>query len=212
MQFGGDEVDDRRSGSRSPSRSPRSPFYSVGASPIYELCQQWQDLLDRVAEKVVVEAIGTFTGMVRQMLGLQMEELRLKKRVENYERELERREQSLKAAVMREPGPGSGSGAPGPGPMSRSPTTTSGSDMDDHRFDMVVSNAGPGVGTEVIEKRVKYESTRQKLENEREAVRKASTDTRMFTLNRLQMELPRLFQAVISFVNHEADVYDKLNK
>lgn len=218
MQFGNDEMDDRRSGSRSPSRSPRSPYYNVGPSAIYELCQQWHELLDRVADKMVVEAIGTFAGVVREMLRLQMEELRIKKRVENFERELERREQSVHMAAMRDPGPGApGSGAPGPslghghGPASRSPTTTSGSDMDDRGFDMVVSQGIPE-RTEVAEKRMKYEATRRKLEDEREAVRKAYTDTRTYTLNSLQAGMPHLFQAVIAFVNLEADVYDKLNK
>jgi hypothetical protein len=219
MQFGSDEMDDRRSGSRSPSRSPRSPYYNVVPSPIYELCQQWQDLLDRVADKVATEAIAAFAGVVREMMKFQMEELRMKKRVETCERELERREQSLNAAysreatreAMREAGTG-----PGLGPPSRSPTTTSGSDMDDRRFDMVLSNQGngmgSGVGTEVAEKRMKCEATRRKLEDGREAVRKASTDTRTYTLNNLQIGLPQLFHAVIAFVNMEADVYDKLNK
>jgi len=215
VQLGNDEMDDRRSGSRSPSRSPRSPYYNVGPSPIYELCQQWQDLLDRVADKVATEAIAAFAGVVREMLKFQMEELRMKKRVETCERDLERREQSLHAALtresMREAGPG-----PGLGPPSRSPTTTSGSDLDDHRFDMVLSNQGngmgSGVGTEVAEKRMKYEATRRKLEDGREAVRKASTDTRTYTLNNLQIGLPQLFHAVIVFVNMEVDVYDKLNK
>jgi hypothetical protein len=202
MQFGDEEMpqDNRRSGSRSPSQSPRSPFYSVGPSRIYELCQQWQDELNKVSERPVVEAIGAFTAVVRQMLGLQVEELRIKKRVENLQRELERREQSLQIAVQREP-------------VSRSPTTGTGSD-NDRRFDMVVANGdGAGAfGAEVAEKRAKYEATRQKLEQEHANVKKAYIDTRTFTLNKLQVELPRLFQAVISFVNMEGDVYDKLNK
>lgn len=203
MQFGDEEVaqDNHRSGSRSPSQSPRSPFYSVGPSRIYELCQQWKDELDKVSERAAVEAIGAFTAVVRQMLGLQVEELRIKKRVENLQRELERREQALQVAVQREP-------------VTRSPSAGTGSDENDRRFDMVVANGdGAGAfGAEVAEKRAKYEATRLKLEQEHANVKKAYIDTRTFTLNKLQIELPRLFQAVISFVTMEGDVYDKLNK
>jgi hypothetical protein len=206
MQFS-DEVDSgSRSGSRSPSRSPRSPQFSMGlnASPIYGLCQQWKELLDQVADTVTLEAIGSFANAVKELLRLQWEELRIKKRVENYERELERREQALHSASMRDPG-----SAP-PGPPSKSPTTTSGSDMDDRAYDVVVSQGIPE-RTEVAERRLKYEISRRKLEVEREALRKATTDTRGYTLNSLQAGLPQLFQAVIAFANLEAEVYDKLN-
>lgn len=206
MQFTDEVESGSRSGSRSPSRSPRSPQFSVGlnASPIYGLCQQWKELLDQVADKVALEAINSFANVVKEMLKLQWEELRIKKRVDNYERELDRREHALASASMRD------SGSAPPGLVSKSPTTTSSSDIDDRAFDMLVSQGIPE-RTEVVERRMKYETSRRKLEVEREALRKATTDTRACTLNSLQAGLPQLFQAVIAFANLEAEIYDKLN-
>ena len=206
MQFSDEDDSGSRSGSKSPSRSPGSPQFSMSlnASPIYGLCQQWKELLDQIADKVALESINSFAAVVREMLKLQWEELRIKKRVDNYERELERREHSLASASMKDPG-----SAP-PGPPSKSPTNTSGSDIDDRNFDMVVSQGVPE-RSEVLERRMKYEATRRKLEDEREALRKAATDTRAYTLNSLQAGLPQLFQAVIAFANLETEVYDKLN-
>lgn len=203
MQFSDEPDSGSRSGSRSPSRSPRSPQFSMSlnASPIYGLCQQWKELLDQVADKVALEAIDSFAKVVKEMLRLQWEELRIKKKVENYERELERRVQALHSASMRDPGSAL------PGPPSKSPTTTSGSDMDDR--DMVGIH-GPE-RTEVAERKLKFEVSKRKLDEEREALRKATTDTRAYTLNSLQAGLPQLFQAVITFANLEAEVYDKLN-
>lgn len=216
MQFASDEAPDARSGSRSPSRSPRSPVQNTAVSPIYGLCSKWLDSLDQMADRVVLEAIGSFAAVVREMLRLQWEELRIKKRVDTYHRELEKREQSLATAAMRDPGSL-------PQPVPQTPSTTSGSDMDDRsydsrydgryegRYDIVPHREGYSERTEVAEKRNKVEATRRKLEDGIEAERKAYTDTRAYTLNSLQAGLPQLFQAVLAFCNQESDTYEKLN-
>ncbi|KAG0572547.1 hypothetical protein KC19_VG104400 [Ceratodon purpureus] len=215
MQFG-DEAPDTRSASRSPSRSPGTPLSNTASSPIYGLCSKWLDSLDQLADRVVLEAIGSFAAVVREMLRLQWEELRIKKRVETYHRELEKREQALANAAMRDPGAL-------PHPIPQTPSTTSGSDMDDRsydsrydgryegRYDIVPHREGYSERTEVAEKRNKMEATRRKLEDEIQAERKAYTDTRAYTLNSLQAGLPQLFQAVLAFCNQESDVYEKLN-
>lgn len=215
MQFGSEEAE--RSGSRSPSRSPRSPLHSTSASPIYGVCSKWLDSLDQLADRVVLEAIGSFAAVVREMLRLQWEELRIKKRVETYHRELEKREHALVTASMRDPG------MTLPPPVPQTPSTTSGSDMDDSsrydgrldgryegRYD-IVPHREFSERSEVTDKRLKMEATRRKLDDELEAERKAYIDTRLYTLNSLQAGLPQLFQAVIAFSNQEADIYDKLN-
>lgn len=127
MQFGSEEAE--RSGSRSPSRSPRSPLRSTSDSPIYAVCSKWLDSLDQLADRVVLEAIGSFAAVVREMLRLQWEELRIKKRVETYLRELEKREHALMNASMRD----AGMTLPPP-VLPQTPSTTSGSDMDDSRY------------------------------------------------------------------------------
>jgi hypothetical protein len=216
MQFGSDEAPEPRSGSRSPSRSPRSPLSNMAASPIYGLCTKWLDSLDQLADRVVLEAIGSFAAVVREMLRLQWEELRIKKRVETHHRELEKREHALAHAAMRDPGAL-------PHHIPQTPSTTSGSDMDDRgydsrydgryegRYDIVPHRDGYSERTEVAEKRNKMEATRRKLEDEIHAERKAYTDTRAYTLNSLQAGLPQLFQAVLAFCSHESDVYEKLS-
>lgn len=209
MQFESEEAESTpaRAGSRSPSRSPRSPLHGLSASPIYTVCSKWLDSLDQLADRVVLEAIGSFAVVVREMLRLQWEELRIKKRVETYHRELEKREHALVNASMRDPGM-----TQPPPALPQTPSTTSGSDMDsnDHRYDIVL-HRDFSERTEVADKRVKMEATRRKLEEELELERKAYVDTRLYTLNSLQAGLPQLFQAVIAFSNQEADIYDKLS-
>lgn len=209
MHFGSEELE--RSGSRSPLRSPGSPFQNTESNPIHSLCQRWQDALDQLADRVVLEAIGSFAAVVREMLSLQWEELRIKKRAEAYHRELEKRENALMSAAMRDPGSM-------PPPVPQTPSTTSGSDLDDGRSDNrsdsrydIVLREGFSERAEVAEKRLKMEATRRKLEDELESERKAHTDTRAYTLNSLQAGLPQLFQAVIAFSNLEAEVHEKLN-
>lgn len=202
MQFGAEEME--RNGLRSPSRSPRSPLASVGASPIYALCQQWQASLDQLPDTVVLEAIHSFAAVVREMLKLQWEELRIKKKVEQYYRELQKREHSLLSASMRDPP------SMMPPPMPRSPTTTSGSDDNEERFDIIIRDSYPE-RSEVTDRRMRMEAARRKLEDEQEAERKAYTDTRAYTLNSLQAGLPQMFQAVIKFSNEKADIYERLN-
>jgi len=184
------------------------------ASPIYAVCSKWMDSLDQLADRVVLEAIGSFAAVVREMLRLQWEELRIKRRVETYHRELEKREHALVTASMRDPG----MTLPPPN-LPQTPSTTSGSDMDDNsrydgryegRYD-IVPHREFSERTEVTDKRLKMEATRRKLDDEIEAERKAYIDTRLYTLNSLQAGLPQLFQAVIAFSNQEADIYDKLN-
>lgn len=205
MQFGSEEMDNR-SGSRSPSRSPSQDMM---AAPIFRLCQRWEELLSQLPHQVVLEGIGSFAAVVREMLRLQWEELRIKKRVENYQRELERREYALLTVSSKDPGPGYHEGFRYQAPPLRSPTTTSGSDVDDGRLDIIVSTGFPE-RSEVGDRRLKYEATRRKLEAELEAERKAYTDTRAFTLNSLQAGLPQLFLGVLAFTNSEAEIYDQL--
>ncbi|CAM6047005.1 unnamed protein product [Sphagnum compactum] len=70
-------VEPERNGSQSPDRSL---IDSVNASPIYALCQQWQTAMDQMPDKVAIEAIAGFAAVVREMLRLQYEELRIKKK------------------------------------------------------------------------------------------------------------------------------------
>lgn len=202
MQFP-DNMD--RTGLRSPSCSPGSPLQSVGASQIYDLCQQWQASLDQLPDRVALEAIAGFSAVVREMLRLQWEELKIKKRVETFARELEKRETALFSASMREP-----PSLPLPPHPPRSPATSSSdSDSSEDNLSLIVRE-GMTERADVIERRMRMEASKRKLELEQEAERKAHIDTRAYTLNSLRTGLPYMFQALVTFSNAEADIYDML--
>ncbi|CAM6037409.1 unnamed protein product [Sphagnum compactum] len=202
MQFP-DNMD--RTGLRSPSCSPGSPLQSVGASPIYDLCQQWQASLDQLPDRVALEAIAGFSAVVREMLRLQWEELKIKKRVETFARELEKRETALFSASTREP-----PSLPLPPHPPRSPATSSSdSDSNEDNLSLIVRE-GMTERADVIERRMRMEASKRKLELEQEVERKAHIDTRAYTLNSLRTGLPYMFQALVTFSNAEADIYDML--
>ncbi|CAK9279071.1 unnamed protein product, partial [Sphagnum jensenii] len=187
-------------GSCSPSHSSVSPLNS---SPIYALCQQWQASMDQLPDHVVLKAIAGFAAVVREMLRLQWEELKIKKRVESFARELVKRETSLFSASMREP-----PSLPLPPHPPRSPASSS-SESDENNLSMIVRE-GATERPDVLERRLRMEASKRKLEEEQEAERKAHSDTRAYTLNSLQTGLPYMFQALVTFSNVQADTYDKL--
>lgn len=216
MQFGADELE--KNGSRSPSRSPRSPLgnHNMNSSPIYGLCQQWLAQLDQLPDRVVLEAIGAFAGVVREMLRLQWEELRIKKRVEQYRLEYDKREMQLVSYSMREYPSSQQLYNQSMSAIPRSPTTTtSGSDNEAYNISNNTNNelalSYVPERSDIAERRAKMESARRRYEEEVDAERKAYTDTRAYTLNSLQAGLPQLFNAVIMFANAETDIYDKLS-
>ncbi|CAM6018358.1 unnamed protein product [Sphagnum balticum] len=189
-------VEPQRNGSRSPDRSQ---LHCENASPVYGLCQQWQTSMDQVPDRVAIEAIAGFASVVHEMLRLQCEELRIKKKVEFLARELEKREVSLHGASMRD-----FSFRP---PLLHSPPLKNSGDNNgyDQNADFI-SRGGP----EVNERRQRMETVRRRLEEELEAEQKAHIDTRAYTLNSLQTGLPCLFQAMVTFSNVEAEIYEKL--
>ncbi|CAK9223064.1 unnamed protein product [Sphagnum jensenii] len=188
-------VEPERNGSQSPDRSL---IDSVNSSPIYALCQQWQTAMDQMPDKVAIEAIAGFAAVVREMLRLQYEELRIKKKVEFFSRELEKREFSLHSSSMREL-------SVRPPPLHSPIHSTSDTGYEDN-FDFV-SRGGP----EVTERWQRMEASRRRLEEEVEAERKAHIDTRAYTLNSLQTGLPTLFQALVTFSNVESEIYERLH-
>ncbi len=189
-------VEPQRNGSRSPDRSQ---LHCENASPVYGLCQQWQTSMDQVPDRVAIEAIAGFASVVHEMLRLQCEELRIKKKVEFLARELEKREVSLHGASMRD-----FSFRP---PLLHSPPLKNSGDNNgyDQNADFI-SRGGP----EVNERRQRMETVRRRLEEELEAEQKAHIDTRAYTLNSLQTGLPCLFQAMVTFSNVEAEIYERL--
>ncbi|CAM6064398.1 unnamed protein product [Sphagnum tenellum] len=189
-------VEPQRNGSRSPDRSQ---LLCENASPVYGLCQQWQTSMDQVPDRVAIEAIAGFASVVHEMLRLQCEELRIKKKVEFLARELEKREVSLHSASMRD-----FSFRP---PLLHSPPLKNSGDNNGYEQNADFTSRG---GPEVNERRQRMETVRRRLEEELEAEQKAHIDTRAYTLNSLQTGLPCLFQAMVTFSNVEAEIYERL--
>ncbi len=189
-------VEPQRNGSRSPDRSQ---LHCENASPVYGLCQQWQTSMDQVPDRVAIEAIAGFASVVHEMLRLQCEELRIKKKVEFLARELEKREVSLHSASMRD-----FSFRP---PLLHSPPLKNSGDNNGYEQNADFTSRG---GPEVNERRQRMETVRRRLEAELEAEQKAHIDTRAYTLNSLQTGLPCLFQAMVTFSNVEAEIYERL--
>ncbi|CAM6010075.1 unnamed protein product [Sphagnum balticum] len=201
MQFP-EEMD--RAGSCSPTESPAPALHSVGASPIYSLCQQWQASMAQLPDRVALEGIAGFAAVVREMLRLQWEELKIKKRVETFARELEKRESSLFSTSTRE-----SQSLPLPTHSPWSPVSSSESEDNEYALSMTVRE-GLTERADIVERRQRVEASKRKLEEEQEAERKAYLNTRAYTLNSLQTGLPYLFQALFNFSIVEANIYEGL--
>ncbi|KAJ7277077.1 hypothetical protein O6H91_Y390900 [Diphasiastrum complanatum] len=64
--------------------------------PIYKLCQEWHQALEKLPVQIVLEAINSFVGLVHSILQLHGEELKHKKRAETLERQLHKKVTALK--------------------------------------------------------------------------------------------------------------------
>jgi hypothetical protein len=191
-------VEPERNGSQSPNRSL---VKSVNSNPVYALCQQWQTAIDQMPDRVAIEAIAGFAAVVREMLRLQYEELRIRKKAEFLAHELEKQELSLRSASMREL-----SVCP---PPLRSPSGNSGDSGYGENFDIISRRRG---GSKATERWQQTDSTRRRLEEELETEQKAHIDTRAYTLNSLQTGLPFMFQALVTFSKIEFEIYERLYK
>jgi hypothetical protein len=160
--------------------------------------------MDQLPDRVALEGIAGFAAVVREMLRLQWEELKIKKRVETFARELEKREFSLFCTSTRE-----SPSQPLPTHSPWSPVSSSESEDNEYALSMTVRE-GRSERVDIVERRQRVEASKRKLEEEQEAERKAYLNTRAYTLNSLQTGLPYLFQALFNFSSVEADMYEGL--
>ncbi|KAF3777518.1 Transcription factor [Nymphaea thermarum] len=73
------------------------PAASESASKIYNLCEEWRHVVDRLPDTVASEAIKSFVTVVQAISLQQSEELRCRKRSEASARELEKKTAALRA-------------------------------------------------------------------------------------------------------------------
>jgi len=191
-------VEPERNGSQSPNRSL---VKSVNSNPVYALCQQWQTAIDQMPDRVAIEAIAGFAAVVREMLRLQYEELRIRKKAEFLAHELKKQELSLRSASMRELSVCA--------PPLHSLSGNSGDRGYEENFDIISRRRG---GSKATERWQQTDSTRRRLEEELETEQKAHIDTRAYTLNSLQTGLPFMFQALVTFSKIEFEIYERLYK
>jgi hypothetical protein len=195
-----DLVEPEMNGSQSPNRSLVKSVYS---NPVYALCQQWQTAIDQMPDRVAIEAIAGFAAVVREMLRLQHEELRIRKKAEFLAHELEKQELSLRSASMRELSVCS--------PTLHYLSGNSGDSGYGENFD-IISRSFRRRSKATTERWQRKDSTRRRLEEELATEQKAHNDTRAYTFNSLQTGLPFMFQALVTFSEIEFEIYERLYK
>ncbi|KAK9129447.1 hypothetical protein Sjap_009934 [Stephania japonica] len=142
------------------------------SSAIYSLCEEWQQAIDRIPDKVASEGIKAFLTAIHAIVVQQEEEKKQKKKSDAVLKELEKRVSQLRTLESKY----------GPYAMPES------FGLRKHR-------------DPVGDKRAKVEILRHKAEEEKTKYEKSVSVTRAMTLNNLQMGFPNLFQAMTGFSN-----------
>ncbi|KAL2651723.1 hypothetical protein R1flu_019851 [Riccia fluitans] len=154
---------------------PVSSAPKVANTPIYSLCQDWHRALDKLPDKVTLEAINAFVAVVNEWVRLQSEELKHKKKAESLERELIKKEQFLDMLERKY--------------VDSTPVSD---EKDEFETDSPRRAA-------LNENKNRVEQFRLKVELEKEEVEKAIQATRAMTLTGCQSGLPAFFSALSHF-------------
>ncbi|KAJ7297556.1 hypothetical protein O6H91_04G110700 [Diphasiastrum complanatum] len=155
--------------------------------PIYYLCIEWQQALDRLPDKVALEAIKSFSAVVRVMVDLQSDEVRHRKKVEVLSRELHRRVVALQNYERKH------------------------ADEVPFRYERneLITAIVP-YKTPHSAKQAAIDVLKRKLDEENEKVKKAIQASRAMTINSFQTGLPSIFQAVTGFAQVCCQTYQGL--
>ncbi|KAJ7295180.1 hypothetical protein O6H91_Y208000 [Diphasiastrum complanatum] len=159
---------------------------STRAKPrIYYLCQRWQHALDKLPDRTVVHAIKEFLKIVRDIINLQSQEIRIKKNLDILTKDLTRKIQALNNAQIKHA------------------NLVKAKDQNSANDEFAIR--GP-----VEDRRDEVERQRTKVEKEREIYLNAIQVTRTSTLNKLKMGLPELFQALSEFASQCSQAHESL--
>ncbi|KAK9165124.1 hypothetical protein Scep_000315 [Stephania cephalantha] len=142
------------------------------SSAIYSLCEEWQQAIDRIPDKVASEGIKAFLTAIHAIVVQQEEEKKQKKKSDAAFKELEKRVLQLRSLESKY------------GPYAMPESSRSWKHRDP-----------------VGDKRAKVDILRHKAEEEKTKYEKSVSVTRAMTLNNLQMGFPNLFQAMTGFSN-----------
>ncbi|GFZ06083.1 benzoyl-CoA reductase subunit C, putative [Actinidia rufa] len=141
------------------------------ASAVHGLCQEWQQALDRLPDKVASEAIKSFLSAIQSIVLQQQEELNLKKKSDKLERKLQRELNSLAAMEIK---------------------LVETSNIDD-------ANSGLSPKHPLFVKRAKVETLTKRVNEEKAKYLNSVRATKAMTLNNLRTSLPNVFQALMGF-------------
>lgn len=72
------------------------PIDTSDSSLLVSLCDEWRQILDRLPDTVAAESIGSFKNMIHSISVKQAEEMKIKKRMETYSKEVERKTLSMR--------------------------------------------------------------------------------------------------------------------
>lgn len=72
------------------------PIDASDSSSLVSLCDEWRQILDRLPDTVAAESIGSFKNMIHSISVKQTEESKIKKRMETYSKEVERKTMSMR--------------------------------------------------------------------------------------------------------------------
>lgn len=159
--------------------------------PIYTLCEEWQQALERLPDKVASESIKSFISVVHAIVRQQADEQKCKKKAENLSRELQKKMIALRNIEKKYYSSyslPSRTDSPSESQVERDPTDP------------------------LAEKRTEIEGYKRRLADEKANYSKSARGTRAMTLNNIQTGLPGLFQAMSSFssvcVRSFEDIYN----
>ncbi|XP_051145788.1 nitrate regulatory gene2 protein-like [Andrographis paniculata] len=159
---------------------PVDPAPADTLSEAFAFCDEWKLALDRVPDTVASEAIKSFINVVHSISAKQSEEIKIKKRTETANKELERKASSLRSIEKKYY----------------------------HSYSMVgigLPDTGPDSGhvldarDPLSEKKAELATCQRRVEDEMVKHSKAVEVTRAMTLNNIQTGLPGVFQAMTSF-------------
>lgn len=148
--------------------------------PIYTLCEEWQQAIDRLPDKVASESIKSFISVVHAIVMQQNDEQKRKKKAENLSRELQKKIIALRNIEKK---------------YYSSYALPARTDLtSESQFELDPTDP-------LAEKRAEIDAYKRRLEDEKANYSKSARGTRAMTLNNIQTGLPGLFQAMSSFSN-----------
>ncbi|KAG6548517.1 hypothetical protein Mapa_010005 [Marchantia paleacea] len=159
----------------------------VAHTPIYSLCQDWHRALEKLPDKVTLEAINGFVAVVNEWVRLQSEELKHKKKAESLERELSKKEQFLEMLERK---------------------YVDSTPVSEEKEEFVTDSPRRAA---LNENKSRVDHFRLKVEQEKEAVEKSVLATRAMTLTSCQSGLPGLFGALSHFSTLAHQTYRDLH-